>query len=181
MRGLPGVVALALALALPACRSETPAADAPRLPWIAQAPAFQAPDETGTPRSLSEFLGHPIVLYFYPKDGTPGCTAEACAFRDAWDRIRATGAEVIGISMDSVESHAAFLKKLHLPFPLLSNPGGEILEAYGVSRSPKGYAARATFILDSRGGIRRIFPEMDPALQVDQVLEVLGEMKRQGL
>lgn len=177
---LNGVV-VALALCLPACHTGKPPADASPLLWIGQAPDFHAPDETGRVRSLHEFLGHPIVLYFYPKDGTPGCTAEACGFRDAWDRIRATGAVVIGVSVDSVESHAAFQRRLRLPFPLLSDPDGRILEAYGVPRSPKGYAARATFILDSRGGIRRIFPEMDPALQVDQVLAVLGEMKRQGL
>jgi len=148
---------------------------------ISVAPDFSAPDETGRPLRLSQLRGHPVVLYFYPKDGTPGCTREACAFRDEWQHIQATGARVIGISLDSVESHAEFKRRHRLPFPLLSDEGGEILEAYGVPRNAKGYASRTTFIIDADGVIRRIFPEVDPAVHVGQVLDVLRQLEQSGL
>jgi peroxiredoxin Q/BCP len=122
-----------------------------------------------------------LVLYFYPKDGTPGCTKEACAFRDAWDRLGAAGAAVVGVSVDSVASHAAFKQKHALPFPLLSDPSGRILEAYGVPRSPQGYAARTTFVIDANGMIRRIFPEVDPAVHVEEVLPVLAQLGRESV
>jgi peroxiredoxin Q/BCP len=174
--------AVALALSLLACAARQGGAEEPtRLEPISVAPDFTAPDETGAMRSLSEFRGHPVVLYFYPKDGTPGCTREACAFRDEWQRIRATGAEVVGVSLDSVESHAAFKKKHALPFPLLSDSDGRVLRAYGVPRNSNGYASRTTFVIDARGIIRRIFPEVDPAVHVDQVLAVLTQMDREGL
>ena len=148
---------------------------------ISMAPDFQAPDETGRMRSLSEFRGHAVVLYFYPKDGTPGCTREACAFRDEWQRIRAAGGQVVGVSLDSVESHAEFKRKHDLPFPLLADTDGKVLEAYGVPKNPKGYASRTTFVIDARGIIRRIFPEVDPAVHVKEVLAVLEQMQREGL
>jgi peroxiredoxin Q/BCP len=148
---------------------------------ISAAPDFSAPDETGRLRSLSELRGRPVVLYFYPKDGTPGCTREACAFRDEWQHIQATGARVVGVSLDSVESHAEFKRRHHLPFPLLSDVEGKILEAYGVPRNAKGYASRTTFIIDADGVIRRIFPEVDPAVHVGQVLDVLRQLEQSGL
>lgn len=153
----------------------------PPLTDVSSAPDFSAPDETGRMRSLSEFRGRPLVLYFYPKDGTPGCTKEACAFRDAWDRLGAAGAAVVGVSVDSVASHAAFKQKHALPFPLLSDPSGRILEAYGVPKSPQGYAARTTFVIDASGMIRRIFPEVDPALHVEEVLPVLAQLGRESV
>ena len=176
-------MAVALAVAAgstTACAPRRPAADE-RLQWISVAPDFSAPDETGRLRSLSEFRGKRVVLYFYPKDGTPGCTREACAFRDEWQQIQATGAQIIGVSVDTVESHAAFKKKHHLPFPLLADPDGKVLEAYGVPRSPKGYASRTTFIIDRKGTIRRIFPEVDPAVHASQVLRVLAQMQAEDL
>lgn len=174
---------LMLLLALgPACSPSTPPArGTSHLEPISVAPDFSAPDETGALRTLREFRGRPVVLYFYPKDGTPGCTREACAFRDEWQRLRATGAHVLGVSLDSVESHAAFKKKHALPFPLLSDTDGRLLDAYGVTRNAKGYASRTTFIIDAKGIIRRIFPEVDPAVHVREVLAVLEAMHQQGL
>lgn len=179
---LARTVLLALVLALPAgCGPSEPARDPGRLEVISAAPELSLPDETGRLRSLSELRGRPVVLYFYPKDGTPGCTREACAFRDEWQRIQATGAHVLGVSLDSVESHADFKKKHALPFPLLADVEGKALAAYGVPKNAKGYASRTTFVIDSKGFIRRIFPEVDPAVHVEQVLRVLQAMKAQGL
>lgn len=173
---------VAAALLLGACGpKEAPAHGPTRLEPISAAPSFSVPDETGKTRTLAEFRGRPVVLYFYPKDGTPGCTREACAFRDEWQRIEAAGAQVLGVSLDSVESHAAFKQQHHLPFPLLSDTDGKVLEAYGVTRNAKGYASRTTFIIDAEGIIRRIFPEVDPAVHVKEVLGVLEVMKRQRL
>jgi peroxiredoxin Q/BCP len=172
-------VSLLLSL-VTACGGSEPAAKDPRLEPISVAPEFTAPDETGKDRTLAEFRGRPLVLYFYPKDGTPGCTREACAFRDEWQRITHTGAQVVGVSLDSVQSHAEFKQKHALPFPLLSDTDGRVLEAYGVPRSPKGYASRTTFIIDSQGMIRRIFPEVDPAVHVREVLEVLDKLARES-
>ncbi|MBX3126144.1 MAG: redoxin domain-containing protein [Polyangiaceae bacterium] len=170
-----------LVFSLTGCGGPSAPARDPQLEAVSLAPAFSAPDESGTLRSLREFRGRAVVLYFYPKDGTPGCTKQACAFRDAWDRLQATGAIVLGVSLDSVESHAAFKAEHRLPFPLLSDLDGRILEAYGVPRSPQGYAARTTFIIDARGVIRRIFPEVDPALHIDEVLPVLQQLAREQL
>jgi peroxiredoxin Q/BCP len=179
---LAHVVTLSLGLCwLSACGPSEPARDPGRLEVISAAPELSLPDETGKLRSLSELRGRPVVLYFYPKDGTPGCTREACAFRDEWQRIQATGAQVLGVSLDSVESHAEFKRKHALPFPLLSDAEGKALEAYGVPKNAKGYASRTTFVIDSKGFIRRIFPEVDPAVHVKEVLQVLEAMKAQGL
>ncbi|MBK7584595.1 MAG: redoxin domain-containing protein [Myxococcales bacterium] len=182
MWSLRALVLLLGFTSLVACapRSRTPSGGA-GLAHISAAPEFALPDETGKLRALSEFRGHALVLYFYPKDGTPGCTREACAFRDEWQRLSATGALVVGVSLDSVESHAAFKRMHALPFPLLSDAEGRVLAAYGVPKDAKGYASRTTFIIDAQGVIRRIFPEVDPAVHVNQVLETLAELKRLGL
>lgn len=138
----------------------------------AQAPAFSAKDQDGRVRTLEEFRGTTVVLYFYPKDATPGCTKEACAFRDAWARIERSGAQVLGVSTDSVQSHASFAREHNLPFPLLSDPDGHILNAYGV-RGALGFAKRVTFLIDASGKITRVFPDVDPAVHVDEVLAAL--------
>ncbi len=175
------LVALVSALAALACGGPPTPTVGPHLENVSAAPDFSAPDETGKVRSLREFRGRALVLYFYPKDGTPGCTKEACAFRDAWERLGAAGAAVVGVSVDSVASHAAFKRTHSLPFPLLSDPEGKILNAYGVPTSPQGYAARTTFIIDSRGMIRRIFPEVDPAVHVEEVLPVLSQLAQESM
>lgn len=139
----------------------------------AEAPNFTAMDQSGEMRQLRALAdGHPVVLFFYPKDGTPGCTAEACAFRDAWDRIEATGAVVIGVSTDDVWSHQHFAAEHDLPFPLLADPEEKVLALYGVP-STLGMAARVTFIIDGDGRVARVFPDVDPAVHVTEVLEVL--------
>jgi thioredoxin-dependent peroxiredoxin len=142
-----------------------------------RAPDFSAQDQSGATRTLREFRGKNVVLYFYPRDGTPGCTAEACAFRDAWDRLHAAGGEVIGVSMDSVESHRAFAEEHELEFPLLADPDGRILESYGVS-SVMGVSSRVTFVIDGSGVVRRVFENVDPAIHVDEVTDVLESLRR---
>jgi peroxiredoxin Q/BCP len=141
-----------------------------------EAPDFMAMDQTGEVRSL-RLLGHDraVVLFFYPRDGTPGCTREACAFRDAWERLQGTGALVVGVSTDDVRSHARFAEEHELPFPLLSDPDGNVLRLYGVP-SRLGMAARVTFIIDREGRIARVFPDVDPAVHADEVLHALAAL-----
>ncbi len=143
----------------------------------AHAPAWTAQDQDGKTRSSSELAGKPVVLYFYPADDTPGCTKEACAFRDAWTKLQATGAQVIGVSLNDVTAHAAFVKKYTLPFPLLADVDGKIADAYGVKRT-MGYDARVTFVIDGTGTIVKVFPDVDPAIHVDEVLKVLETLPK---
>jgi peroxiredoxin Q/BCP len=142
----------------------------------AEAPDFTAMDQTGEIRRLRVLArGRPVVLFFYPRDGTPGCTREACAFRDAWDRLQEAGALVVGVSTDSIESHAQFAREHELPFPLLADPDGSILRLYGVP-SIFGMAARVTYLIDAEGRIARVSPEVDPAVHVDEVLAALASL-----
>ncbi|MEZ4339306.1 MAG: peroxiredoxin [Sandaracinaceae bacterium] len=138
------------------------------------APDFMALDQHGDPRQLHLIRRRrPMVLFFYPRDGTPGCTEEACAFRDAWARLEAAGAVVVGVSTDDVRAHARFAEEHELPFPLLSDPDGEALARYGVP-DLMGMSARVTFVIDGRGHVARVFPAVDPAVHVDEVLEALA-------
>ncbi|MCX7807468.1 MAG: peroxiredoxin [Deltaproteobacteria bacterium] len=141
------------------------------------APEIMLQNQDGRLRTLSEHRGKPVVLYFYPKDATPGCTKEACAFRDAWERIQAQGAVVYGISTDDVESHRRFHSEHRLPFDLLADREGKTCRDYGVPLF-MGLASRMTFIVDSEGRIARVFPEVDPAVHADQVVEALEELKK---
>jgi thioredoxin-dependent peroxiredoxin len=143
------------------------------------APGFEALDQQGATRSLAEFRGHPVVLYFYPRDGTPGCTREACAFRDAWTRIAATGATVLGVSSDSVASHRRFADEHHLTFPLLADPEGRIADRYGVRRTLR-YDSRVTFLIDAGGHVSRVYPNVDPAVHADEVVRALEAMTGSG-
>jgi peroxiredoxin Q/BCP len=144
-----------------------------------KAPAFKLADETGKPVSLSDFKGKQVVLYFYPKDSTPGCTTEACDFRDNLNRIAKTGAVVLGVSADSSESHRKFKEKQGLNFPLLSDPDKKAIEAYGVWQEKSLYGrkfmgiVRSTFIIDGKGSIAKVFPKVKVAGHVDEVLEAL--------
>ena len=135
----------------------------------APAPAFSARDQTGTPRTLAEFRGRPVVLYVYPKDGTPGCTKEACAFRDAWKRYEEAGVAVVGVSTDDVAAHARFAAEHKLPFPLLADEGGAIARAYGVDLT-LGLAQRVTVLVGPDGVVLRTWPDVDPAVHAAQVL-----------
>ena len=144
-----------------------------------KAPAFSLPNQDGNVVSLSQFKGKKVVLYFYPKDDTPGCTKESCAFRDGMDEIRESGAVVLGVSGDSVDSHKKFAKKFNLNFPLLSDERKTVLQEYGVWKEKSLYGRkfmgieRTTFIIDEQGKIDDIFQKV----KVDRHLEeVLGEL-----
>lgn len=140
---------------------------------------FTLNDETGTAVSLSGFLGKKVVIYFYPKDDTPGCTTEACGFRDVYDQILEKGAVILGISPDSVKSHEKFKKKFELPFYLLSDPDQEVIKYFGAwgekSMYGKTYMGliRSTFVLDEEGKVLRAFPKVKPAEHAAEVLSVL--------
>lgn len=128
------------------------------------APAFTLLADDGAAVSLKDFTGRPVVLYWYPKDDTPGCTVQACGLRDAFPRFRASKAVILGASADSVESHAKFRKKYSLPFPLLSDPDHAVAEAYGVWRQKKTFGVtyngivRTTFVIDADGVLRHVLP-----------------------
>lgn len=140
-----------------------------------RAPEFSAEDQNGETITLESQRGKAIVLYFYPRDATPGCTTEACAFRDAWDRIQGAGATVFGVSTDDVESHRAFAEEHNLPFSLLADTDGRIAESYGVPVR-MGYARRMTFLIDGEGVVRRIFEDVDPGVHADEVLSAIEEL-----
>jgi len=123
-----------------------------------RAPDFRLPALRGGEVALSDFLGKKnVVLFFYPKDETLGCTVEACSFRDAYEDFREAGAEVIGISSDSIESHRSFAEHHHLPMQLLADVGGKVRAAYGIKQSLGLFDGRETFIIDKGGVIRHVF------------------------
>lgn len=137
---------------------------------------------SGTPLKLSELRGSPVVLYFYPKDDTPGCTTQACGIRDSWNELKKTGAAIFGVSIDPEKSHTKFITKFDLPFPLLSDTDKSIVGAYGVwvekSMYGKKYMGteRTTFVIDAKGKIAAIFPKVKPAEHADLVLKALREL-----
>ena len=138
------------------------------------APGFTAQDQDGRTVKLSDFKGRStVVLYFYPKDDTPGCTKEACSLRDGFQAILGAGAVILGVSADDVESHAAFARKYSLPFPLLADPGRKIIDAYGVRMAVIGIAKRVTFIIDKGGIIRSILTDVKTSEHDRQVLALL--------
>lgn len=142
-----------------------------------EAPDFSLMDERGLPFSLRDYLGKKIiVLYFYPKDFTPGCTKEACSFRDDYREIEEKGAVVIGVSIDSVESHAKFSKKHDLPFALLSDDRKEVAKKYDVLGIGGVLAKRVTFIIDKKGNIAAIFPKVDVKKHSQEVLEAIDRL-----
>jgi peroxiredoxin Q/BCP len=136
----------------------------------------------GTSLSLSDLKGRPVVLYFYPKDDTPGCTTQACGIRDAWQLIKGTGAALFGISIDPVKAHEKFIAKFDLPFPLLADTDRSIVEAYGVwvekSMYGKKYMGteRTTYVIDAKGKIAAIFPKVKPAEHAELVLGALNSI-----
>ena len=145
----------------------------------AKAPAFTLPDKDGNPVSLSDFLGKKVILYFYPKDNTPGCTRQACAFAGSYDAFRDLDAVVIGVSKDSAASHQRFAQKYDLPFLLLSDPELGVLQAYGVWQEKKLYGkvsmgvVRTTFIIDENGVIEKVMPKVKPDTNAADILAYL--------
>ena len=144
-----------------------------------KAPDFTLNDKDGNAVSLSDFIGQRIVLYFYPKDNTPGCSRQACAFAAAYEGFRAKNVAVIGISKDSVESHRKFAEKYNLPFVLLSDPDRVAIEAYGVWQEKKLYGktsmgvVRSTFIINEQGMIEKVMPRVKPDTNASEILEYL--------
>lgn len=144
-----------------------------------KAPAFTLPDKDGNPVSLSDFLGKKVILYFYPKDNTPGCTRQACAFAGSYDAFRDLDAVVIGVSKDSTASHQRFAEKYNLPFLLLSDPELGVLQAYGVWQEKKLYGkvsmgvVRTTFIIDENGVIEKVMPKVKPDTNAADILAYL--------
>ncbi|HVF30444.1 MAG TPA: thioredoxin-dependent thiol peroxidase [Pyrinomonadaceae bacterium] len=146
-----------------------------------KAPDFKSTDQDGNPVKLSDFKGQKLVLYFYPKDDTPGCTKQACSFRDADDVYQKKGIRVLGVSTDDAKSHQKFISKFQLPFPLLADTDKSIVESYGVWGEKSMYGKRymgtnrRTFLIDEKGKIAKIFDKVNVSEHADEVLEAFGE------
>ena len=146
------------------------------------APDFELLDETAAPRRLSSFRGQPVILYFYPKDDTPGCTKEACNFRDDYSAYEKAGVTVLGVSPDTARSHAKFKAKFQLPFPLLADADHAVCDLYTVW-GPKKFMGReyegvlrTTYLIDAQGTIARVFENVRPAEHSAEVLEALHSL-----
>ena len=147
------------------------------LPIGTKAPDFALPDQNGVQRTLADYRGTKVILYFYPKDMTPGCTKQACGFADLYPQFREKGAVVLGISRDSVQSHKKFEEKYGLPFPLLSDPERTVIEAYGVWQEKKNYGkvtmgvVRTTYLIDEEGIVIKAFSAVKAAENPAQMLQ----------
>jgi peroxiredoxin Q/BCP len=141
------------------------------------APDFTAQDQSGQTHHLADYRGQRVALYFYPKDDTPGCTAQACSLRDGEAQLKAAGIQVLGVSTDDVASHQKFAQKYELPFPLLADPEKKLVEAYGVWQEKKNYGrtywgvARTTFVIDAEGRVERIIRRPDTKNHAEQLLK----------
>ncbi|MFZ2300187.1 MAG: thioredoxin-dependent thiol peroxidase [Candidatus Moraniibacteriota bacterium] len=146
-----------------------------------KAPAFSLPDQEGRERALNKYLGKWVALYFYPKDDTPGCTAEACSFRDGYARLKRARIVVLAVSADSVKSHKKFSEKYSLPFPLLADGEKKVVQQYGVLRTKQFMGreyigiSRTTFLIDPAGRIAKIYENMKPD---DHAEEILADVKK---
>ncbi len=146
-----------------------------------KAPAFLLNDQNGQPVSLSDFLGKKVVLYFYPRDNTPGCTRQACAFAQAYEGFKSNNVVVIGVSKDSVASHVKFAQKYELPFILLSDPELQAIQPYGVWQEKKMCGktcmgvVRTTFIIDEQGMIEKVMPKVKPDTNAAEILAYLAD------
>ena len=144
-----------------------------------KAPLFTLPDQNGKMHSLDEYRGKKVILYFYPKDNTPGCTKEACSFRDQYSEFKKRGIDVVGVSADSEKSHQTFAEKQHLPFVLLSDPEKKTIADYGAYGEKKLYGKtymgilRCTFIIGGDGIVKKVFPKVSPAGHAEEILAAL--------
>jgi thioredoxin-dependent peroxiredoxin len=145
-----------------------------------RAPAFATKDQDGDAVSLSDFEGQKVVLYFYPKDDTPGCTKEACSFRDAWSRLKRRKVAVLGVSVDDEKSHKKFAEKFSLPFALLADTDKVIVKAYGVWGEKSMYGRksmgthRVTYLIDEKGKIAAVWPKVKPDGHAEEILAAIG-------
>ena len=146
-----------------------------------QAPAFTLPDQNGNLVRLSDFAGKKVILYFYPKDNTPGCTRQACAFAQSYPEFQARNVVVIGVSKDSMASHLKFAQKYELPFILLSDPELRAIQAYGVWQEKKLYGkvsmgiVRSTYLINEQGVIEKVMPKVKPATNAQDILDYLAQ------
>ena len=170
-RFVSAFVAAALLLGLSCAWAALPATGAP-------APAFSLADQAGKTRTLAEFRGKWVVLYFYPKDDTPGCTEEACNFRDDIFTLSQLGAQVIGVSLDDSASHAQFAKKYSLPFPLLADPSGTVTASYGALPRGSRYARRYTFLIDPAGRVAKVYTSVETSRHSAEVIEDLKRLSK---
>ncbi|HTN94399.1 MAG TPA: peroxiredoxin [Gallionella sp.] len=179
MKWLAVVAALIVCAALFVAR----AARSGELPEVGKpAPDFNLPDQNGKQHVLQDYRGKWLVLYFYPKDDTPGCTQEACAFRDDLTQIGALGAQVVGVSVDDTGSHAAFAKKYHLPFPLLADKTTETAERYGALMNLYliKFARRYTFLIDPLGNVSKVYLSVETSRHSKQIIDDLKKMTATG-
>lgn len=171
------VIALLLAIAMLAFRQISMAADIPKTGQTA--PLFSLPDQSGNPQALEQYRGSWVVLYFYPKNDTPGCTKEACSFRDDLFKLEKLGAKVLGVSVDDSESHAQFARKYNLPFPLLADQQGKVADAYGALRN-LGFmkiAKRYTFLIDPQGRIAKAYLKVDTSRHSQEIIDDLQKLQ----
>lgn len=159
------------------------AARAGELPQVGQpAPGFQLPDQNGKVHTLQDFSGKWLVLYFYPKDDTPGCTQEACSFRDDLNQLTEMGAAVVGISVDDSDSHAEFAKKYHLLFPLLADKSGAVADSYGalLNLGILKVARRFTFLIDPQGKINKVYLSVETSRHSKDIIADMKVLTRGG-
>lgn len=148
-----------------------------------QAPDFTLPDEDGSLHTLSDYLGKPVLLYFYPRDNTSGCTTEACNFRDDYAAYQGSGVVILGVSADDEKSHTKFIQKYDLPFHLLADTEKEVVQLYDVWGKKKMYGReydgifRTTYLIDTKGKIAKVFQKVKPATHSEEVLKVIEELE----
>lgn len=146
------------------------------------APDFTLPDQEGTEVALADLRGAPVVVYFYPKDDTPGCTTQACGVRDQWQEFEDAGAVVLGVSPDDVASHARFAAKYDLPHRLLADPDRKVIDAYGAWGVKKMYGKeyegviRSTVLIDADGNVAEVWPKIQPKAHADKVLQAIAAL-----
>lgn len=145
-----------------------------------RAPSFRLPNQHGEEVSLEDLVKgyRALVLYFYPRDDTPGCTAEACGFRDSFESFRRMGVNVVGVSVDDTESHRRFIGKYKLPFTLLSDVDGRVSRLYDAYREDRGTAARKTYLIDGEGVIRAVFPKVSPEEHASEILAAVKNLSQ---